>query len=112
MNLLNRWKYLPDSTRKRKTDIVLKMPFYDSDTIKFDFPQNFLPDFLPEEQKFISDFGEYISSVSCTGNTITYARSLRINKGNYPPDKFGEFADFFISICKSDNCKAILVKEN
>jgi hypothetical protein len=112
MNLLNRWHYLPDSTKERKTDIVFRMPFYDCDTIRYKIPQNWIPDFLPENQKFISVFGEYLSSVSFTANTITYSRNLRINKGTYPPDKYDEFVKFFISVCKSDNCKAILVKEN
>jgi transglutaminase-like putative cysteine protease len=112
LNLLNRWKYLPDSTRERKTDIVFRMPFYDSDTIRFNIPQNYLLDFLPKDQKFTSVFGEYISSVRYSDSTITYSRNLWIKKGKYTPEKYDEFVDFFISICKSDDCKAILVKGN
>lgn len=103
---------MPDSTKERKTDIVFRIPFYDSDTIKFNIPQNYKPDFLPEDQKFSSIFGEYLSSVWYADNTITYTRKLMINKGSYSRDKYDEFADFFISICRSDNCKAILVKQN
>ena len=112
LNLLNRWTYLPDSTKERKTEIVFRTPFYDSDTIRFNFPANYRPDFLPEGEEFTSVFGKYVSSVSCADNTITYSRNFRVYKGNYSPDKFDEFVDFFTSICKSDNCKAILIKED
>lgn len=111
LNLINRWKYFPDSTRIRKTNIIFRIPQYDIDTIRFYIPQDYIVDFLPEGQEVISDFGEYKFSVDLSDHILTYTRSLKINKGTYPPEKNGEFVNFFTNVSKSDNCKAILIKE-
>jgi hypothetical protein len=111
LNLLNRWEYIPDSTRTRKTNIVFRIPYYDSDTVRFNIPQNYTLDFLPEDQRLVSDFGEYLFSASYSDYTITCSRYLRINNGIYPPEKYDEFVSFFTDINRSDNCKAILIKE-
>jgi hypothetical protein len=112
LNFLNRWNFFPDSTRKRKSNILFRISNYDIDTIRYIIPSNYIIDFLPEDQRFVSDFGEYSYSIRFNDHILTYSRHLKIYKGNYSPEKYDEFIDFFSNISKNDNCKAILLKED
>ncbi len=58
-NLLNRSTYIPEKLETRKTNVVVRKPFIDLDTIRYHLPEGIYPEFLPEPAKIKSRFGEY-----------------------------------------------------
>ena len=50
-NLLNRSTYIPEKLETRKTNVVIRKPFTDLDTIRYHLPKEFILNFYPSLQK-------------------------------------------------------------
>jgi hypothetical protein len=108
-NLMNRLNYIPEKVDQRKTKVVIRSAFVDYDTIRFHIPENIYPESVPEPSKITSRFGEYETSYTVDQASLVYVRKIRINKGVYPPESYGELIDFFKSVKKADNLKAVFL---
>ncbi len=108
LNLLNRNSWVPKQLHDRETDIVLSFPYIDTDTITWILPAYLSVEYLPSPVQVKSKFGEYACKVTQDGNRITYIRRMRINKGKYPPEMFGELSTFLKQVTKGDRQKALL----
>jgi hypothetical protein len=110
-NLMNKSSYIPEKLEARKSNIVLRTPFIDLDTINYHLPEGIYPEFLPEPVKVKSRFGEYEASYTLDQGHLTYIRKLRMNKGQFPADSYKEFTDFYKSINKADNTKIVFMSK-
>ena len=110
-NLMNRSTFNPEKLDVRKTNVVVRKPFTDFDTIRYHLPEGIYPEFLPEPTKINSRFGEYEINYSLDQGNLIYNRKLKINKGEYPPDSYKEFSEFFKSINKADNTKIVFLSK-
>jgi transglutaminase-like putative cysteine protease len=110
-NLMNRNAYIPEKLEKRKTDIVLRMPYIDEDVIEYTIPEAIYPEFVPEAVNIKSRFGEYESSFKVDQGKLIYSRKIKMNKGQFPADSYNEFLEFYKSINKADNVKVVFVNK-
>lgn len=110
LNPLNRNTFKTENLQKRKTDINISIEYTEVDTITFQLPELFSVEFLPQQYKYESVFGNYNTSILKKENSIIYIRSFSINQGKYSKDLYPEFVKFFENIAKADNCKAVLKK--
>ncbi len=110
-NLMNKSSYIPEKLEARKTNIVLRVPYTDVDTIQYHLPEGIYPEFLPEKITIKSRFGEYESSHILDQGQLLYIRKLKMNKGEFPPDTYKEFTDFYKSIHKADNTKIVFMSK-
>lgn len=110
-NLMNRSSYVPEKLEKRKTDIVLRMPYIDEDVIEYTIPEAIYPEFVPEAVNIKSRFGEYESSFKVDQGKLIYSRKIKMNKGQFPADSYNEFLEFYKSINKADNVKVVFVNK-
>ncbi|MCW5910449.1 MAG: DUF3857 domain-containing protein [Cyclobacteriaceae bacterium] len=110
-NLMNRSTYIPEKTEKRNTNIVLRLPYIDLDTIEYAVPEAIYPEFVPDPVRIRSRFGEYESSYKLEQGKIIYIRKLRMNKGEFPAESYNEFAEFYKNINKADNTKVVFVNK-
>ena len=110
-NLMNRSTFIPEKAENRKTSIVRRMAYIDSDTIHYHFPDGLYPEFLPESVNLKSRFGEYEVRYKMDDKGLTYIRRIRMNKGEFPPDSYQELIDFYKSISKADNTKIVFMSK-
>jgi transglutaminase-like putative cysteine protease len=108
LNLLSKITEAPVTVENRTTDVIIKRPYIISDTIEYTIPQNFEFEYITESKTINSDFGEYNIEIENVENKITYIRTLKINEGTYPPEKYADLIDFMKQIIKSDNEKIVI----
>lgn len=110
-NLMNRSTLIPEKVDARKTNVLINLPYTDLDTIRFHLPEGIYPEFLPEPIKIRSRFGEYESRVVMEQNNLVYIRRMKRYRGEYPPETYQEFMDFYRSINKADNTKMFFLNK-
>lgn len=110
-NLMNRSTYIPEKLESRKTNVVVRMPFTELDTIRYHLPEGIYPEFLPEPAKFKSRFGEYEATYTVDQGNLIYIRKFKMNKGEFLPESYKEFSDFFKTINKADNTKIVFMSK-
>ncbi len=110
-NIFSNANFNAKKIEKRKSDFFLPKHILEQDTIVFQLPEGFRVEFKPETKKIITTFGEYHMNMSIEGNTLTFTRTLRINKGKYKPELYQEFFEFTKKVLKTDNAKAVFVNK-
>ena len=110
-NLMNRSTFVPEKTEKRKTNIVVKMGYIDLDTIRYHLPEELYPEFLPEPMKVKSRFGEYEATFKVDRGRVVYTRKMIMKKGEFPPESYNEWIEFYKSINKADNIKLVFLNK-
>jgi hypothetical protein len=110
-NLMNRSSFVPEKLESRKTNVVLRRPFIDLDTIKYHLPEGIYPEFLPEPIKVKSRFGEYEVNCIMDQGKLIYVRKLKVNKGEFPPEAYMELTEFYKTINKTDNLKIVFMNK-
>jgi hypothetical protein len=108
-NLMNRFTNIPEKLEERKTNVVRRVPFTDTDTVRYHMPEGIYPEFLPEPTKIQSRFGEYESTVSIDAGDVVYIRKIKIYQGEFPPSTYQELIDFYKAINKADNAKLVFL---
>jgi hypothetical protein len=111
LNLTNRSTYIPPKTKIRRSDIKCVMSYIDVDTIEYNLPEGMDIEFLPENRDIKTPFGEYLLRIEKKDNKIIFIRQVKMFKGTYPKEKYGEFIKFFYDINLADKCQAILIKK-
>lgn len=110
LNFSNRINGAPYSVRARKTDVYIRRPSMEIDTIVYKLPATLKPESLPKPVSFKTQFGEYQAKVEFTNNQLSYTRSFQINKGQYPASEYANFVDFFDKVINADEIKCVLIK--
>lgn len=110
-NLMNRSTYIPEKMENRKTDIVERFGYIDSDTIRYHIPEEIYPETLPQPVKISSRFGEYESTYTLDQGLVVYTRRLKVNKGRFAASTYQEFIDFYKSISRADNTKLVFLNK-
>jgi hypothetical protein len=110
LNLMNKWVTVEQMRKERTFPIYRKISYYDADTINYTIPEGYTIEFLPKNTLISGAFGEYSAQISFSNNVITYIRSLKMNKGTFPPEMWVEYSGFLKAIQTADNAKAVLVK--
>lgn len=110
-NLMNRSTYIPEKLEKRNTNIVLRIPYIDYDTIRYQLPEEIYPEFVPEPVTIKSRFGEYESSYKIDQGSLIYIRRIKINKGEFPAESYNELIDFYKNVNKADNTKMVFINK-
>lgn len=110
-NLMNRSTYIPEKVENRKTPFVLGTGYVDIDTIKYRIPESIYPEFLPPNAKFESRFGTYESGFKIDQGSVIYFRKMTKKDGEFPPEVYQEYVDFYKNINKADNTKLVFVNK-
>ncbi len=109
-NILNKWSKYPPKVEDRKTNVILKTAFVDNDVVTYTLPDGYTFEYKPEGKHFKSKFGEFITSFEVNENTLIYSRTLKMVKGEFPPEDYDELRGFIKRMVKSDKSKIVLVK--
>jgi len=110
LNFLNSMVKAPSNLRSRKTDILVRRPSFDRDTIIYQMSSKLKPENLPKPIFFKTQFGEYQSKVEYSNNQICYTRAFQLNKGIYPASDYAAFVSFFDKVSNADDMKCAIEK--
>lgn len=110
-NLMNRSTFIPEKLEARKTNIVTRNGYTHIDTVRYRLPEGIYPEFLPQSVKLKSRFGEYEAGFQLDQDNLVYIRRMRMNKGEFPPESYNEFIEFYRNINKADNTKMVFLSK-
>lgn len=110
LNFVNRLNDIPARVRERKTDVVVKRPSMEVDTVIYELPVNYKVESLPKPADITSQFGEYHSYATAKERQVIYVRNFTINKGQYPASAYNDFIEFFEKVSTADGIQCSLIK--
>lgn len=94
----------------RELPFELQQSFQDDYEITFTVPAQYKLDEVPENVSINSEFGSYQLNFVRNGTELKVNRSIRINKGIYPKEKYNEYINFRKKTVKNDNSKILISK--
>jgi hypothetical protein len=112
LNLMSAWQSAPMKNDLRKTDLVLKTPTLDTDTIRFHLPDGYQVESQPENVAFESPFGKYQASVKIEQGIVTYVRKVEMQSGRFPSKAYNDYVEFCKKIVKADKMQMVLISSN
>jgi transglutaminase-like putative cysteine protease len=109
LNFMNKLTSIPDKVRNRKTDMCIRRPYMENDTVVFHLPNGYKVTELPENSEITNEFGRYFAMSSLSGNSITYIRHFELFKGVFPAAAYQDFREFLEQISTADQAVASLI---
>lgn len=94
----------------RELPFELRQSFEDEYEVSFILPQQYKIEELPENVVLNSEFGTYKLSFVKNGESLKVNRSIRINKGIYPKEKYNDYINFRKKTINIDNSKILISK--
>jgi len=110
LNFMSRSDNMPERIRSRKTDVYIRRPYTEVDTVIYELPFLYKIESIPNPINIKSQFGNYTAQAELNSNKLVYIRTLKINKGKYPPAAYTDFLDFLEKVLTADNIKCSLIK--
>jgi len=110
LNFSNSVEGAPYTMRSRKTDVYIRRPSIEIDTIVYHLPSTLKPESLPKPVSIKTKFGEYQAKVEFVNNQLFYIRNFQLNKGQYPASDYSSFVDFFDKVTTADDMRCALIK--
>ncbi|ADB36493.1 DUF3857 domain-containing transglutaminase family protein [Spirosoma linguale] len=98
--------------RRAAVDLGPNYDFSDSDTITYQIPQGYTPEFTLEPLVVESKFGRYQAQLTVNGDRITYIRHIAMHRGRFPASTYSEWIDFRKKVAKADRAQMVFVKRN
>lgn len=94
----------------RELPFELRQSFEDEYEISFSVPKNYKLDEIPENVTINSEFGIYKLNFVKNGDELKVNRTIRINKGLYPKEKYNDYINFRKKTLNLDNSKILISK--
>ena len=110
-NMFERNSYIPEDLDDRKNEVYLSYPYFDSDTVVFELPDDFFLEYEPKGTSIESDFGSYESTIKTEGRKMIYTRTIKMKGGRFPKETYQELRDFYKGMVKADQMKVVLVNK-
>jgi hypothetical protein len=111
VNFMNKLTSIPEKVRNRKTDMCIRRPSMENDTVVYQLPKEYSVTELPEKSDIASKFGKYTASITLNGSSITYTRHFEQFKGVFPPEAYSEYRDFLEQVSTADEAVVSLKKK-
>ena len=108
LNFINKLTSVPDKVRNRKTDMCIRRPYIENDTVVFRLPKGYKVTELPEKSEISNEFGKYLAMSSLNGDSITYIRHFELFEGVFPATAYPDFREFLEQISTADQAVASL----
>jgi len=105
--MLSRPKSL-QKNENRKMPVFQNVSTFETDSTIVQFPIGYQIEGMPKDKKVSSPFGEYTAKTIPGENQLLLIRELKINKGEWPKEKFPELVDFYTAIASNDKTNLVL----
>jgi len=101
-NLLNQKKHIPKQLRNRKSNVDLRFPYTDIDTLIYKLPNNLTAEYIPDTFEYKSEFGNFTAEIKVENHNLLYIRKIVMHKGTFPASDYNDLRKFFKFIVSSD----------
>lgn len=110
-NLLNKGGWNPPKDENRESMILNRYNYNDIDSVVFKIPADYRLEFDMEPVELKSEFGEYRLDYNYDPdkNELTYVRYIKVYKGRFPSNTYGDFRNFWRKVARSDKSKLVLI---
>jgi transglutaminase-like putative cysteine protease len=110
-NLLNKGGWNPPKDENRESMILNRYNYNDIDSVVFKLPADYRLEFDMEPVELKSEFGEYRLDYHYDPdkNELTYVRYIKVYKGRFPSNTYGDFRNFWRKVARSDKSKLVLI---
>ena len=108
LNFMNKLTSIPEKVRNRKTELCIRRPYMENDTVVYQIPNGYKVTEIPEKSEITGKFGKYTALSTLQGSSITYIRHFELFKGVYPAEAYSEFREFLEQISTADEAVASL----
>lgn len=111
LNLLSAMPPVASAARVAPLSLDADYDFEDTDTLSYQLPDGYAPEFLVAPLTIDSRFGQYAAQTKVDGNRVTYIRRLAMHRGRYPAEAYAEWVAFRKKIAKADKGQLVFVKK-
>ncbi|WP_426277416.1 DUF3857 domain-containing protein [Chryseobacterium sp. S-02] len=94
----------------RELPFELRQSFEDEYEISYTVPKNYKLDEIPENVTVSSEFGTYKLNFVKNGDELKVSRTIKINRGLYPKEKYNDYINFRKKTLNLDNSKILISK--
>jgi len=108
LNFMNKLTSIPEKVRNRKTELCIRRPYMENDTVVYQIPTGYKVTEVPEKSEITGKFGKYTASSTLQGSSITYIRHFELFKGVYPAEAYSDFREFLEQVATYDDAVASL----
>ncbi|CAL65333.1 DUF3857 domain-containing protein [Christiangramia forsetii] len=113
LNFLKEFNLKVDRVQNRKNNLKIERGKTYKNEISYQLPVNYSIEALPKSQKLKTEFGELIfniNKVEKEGKTyIVVDRYLKMEEGEWLPEKFENFREFINKVHSINNQKAVII---
>jgi hypothetical protein len=110
-NFLNRLATLPERVRNRKTDVYIRRPKVEIDTVVYELSEFYKIESVPAPIAIESQFGSYRANSNVKDSKIVYDRYFELKSGKYPPSSYAEFLEFLEKVSAADRAQCSLIRK-
>jgi len=110
LNFMNKLTSIPEKVRNRKTEMCIRRPYMENDTVIYEVPASYQITQLPEKVEIKNEFGNFSATSTQKGNSITYIRHFELTKGVFPATAYADYREFLEKISTADEAVASLKK--
>jgi len=113
LNLMQRWTTTPPTMDAPRTQPVhpFPYPFIDVDSIRYELPDGYEVEAVPNPVMFETPFATYEAEVERRGDALLYRRRLEWREKALPPDRYEAFRTLLQNVVQADQAQAVLVEE-
>ncbi|WP_326982932.1 DUF3857 domain-containing protein [Chryseobacterium sp. MYb264] len=98
------------SDESRELPFEIRQSFNDEYEINYALPKNYKVDEVPEDVMINSEFGTYKLSFVKNDEGVKVTRSIKVNKGIFPKEKYNDYVSFRKKTLNNDNSKILITK--
>lgn len=97
-------------TRKMPVHMDDSYEYDDRDTVVYQLPKGYTPEFRMEPIRISSAFGDYAAEAVIEGDRVRYYRHMRMHGGRYPATAYADWATFRRKVARADRAQLVFVK--
>ncbi|KAB7733094.1 DUF3857 domain-containing protein [Rudanella paleaurantiibacter] len=97
--------------RQFELDLDANWDWQDTDTVSYQLPASYTPEFMPAPVSIRSKFGDYTAQVSLKDGRLIYMRQITVRRGRHPASAYAEWVDFRRRAARQDKVQVVLVKQ-
>lgn len=97
--------------RQFELDLDANWDWQDTDTVSYQLPASYTPEFIPAPVSLNAKFGDYAAQVSLKDGRLLYMRRITIRRGRHPASAYVEWVDFRRKVARHDKLQVVLMKQ-
>jgi hypothetical protein len=111
LNLLHRWTFTPPATEERTQPVeYFRYAFLDVDTVRYELPEGFDIEALPDPVEFDTGFLRYAARAEVLSDgALAYYRAVEVTEPTLPKEQYDALREAVRRIVQADRAQVVLI---